>query len=386
MGRPQLYAAAGTITVLAIVGLWVFAAEARGALPSGTFTPLSLEPWPVTEGAAASIRNDALERAAVRLSYAEPVSLAHAADPLAEDGPLTCRYLHDEPSGTSAKFNCVLDGGAVVKVKYNRNSEIHAEVAATRLVSALGFPADEMTIVPRLRCYGCPRFPFLATQVLWYTRSFEALAPHGYDDAYTDFEWVAVERRFNAPAIETPEVQGWAWWEVDRIKGSSQADLDALRLLAVFIAHWDNKSENQRLVCLDERPAAPDRHCARPLAMMQDLGSTFGPSKVNLAQWSDMPVWRDRRRCEVSMTAYPFEGATFAPVEISEEGRQQLARQLATIPEEDVRRLFADARFPEFQSGTDDERDLEAWVRAFRGRVDQIVSAGPCSGSRQSRP
>ena len=60
----------------------------------------------------------------------------------------------------------MLDGGEVVKVKYNRNPEIQAEVAATRLVSRLGFGADRVEIVPRLRCYGCPRFPFLTMRLL----------------------------------------------------------------------------------------------------------------------------------------------------------------------------------------------------------------------------
>lgn len=386
MRRPRLFAAAGSLVVLMSIGLWVFAAEARGPLPAGDFTPRVLAPWPVSEAAAGRIRDDALRRAAVRLSHPQPVSLATGTPPADGLGrPLTCQYLHDEPSGTSAKFDCVLEGGSVIKVKYSRNSEIHAEVAATRLVRALGFAADEVTIVRRLRCYGCPRFPFFAMQLLWMTGSLGVLAPHGYGNAYTDFEWVAVERRFPAPAVETPTGEGWAWFELDRVE-APRADVDALRLLAMFIAHWDNKSENQRLVCLDGVPAAPDRPCARPLALMQDLGSTFGPSKVNLAQWRSLPVWRDRPRCQLDMSAYPFEGATFAPVEISEDGRRQLAQQLATIQEADVRRLFADARFPEFHSGTDDERDLDAWVRAFRGRVDQIVSGGPCSGSPQSRP
>ena len=378
MRRPRLFAAAGSLAVLVAVVLWVFTAEARGSLPDGDYTAAVQPAWPLSESAAKSLRDDALTRAALRIAAPEIVSIASVPKPeLPHDDPVTCRYLHDEPSGTTAKFDCVLAGGAVIKVKYNRNSEIHAEVAAARLVSALGFPADAMTIVPRLRCYGCPRFPFFATQVLAFT-SPGALSPNGYDNAYTDFEWVAVERRFPAPAIETPAEKGWAWFELKRSQ-APRADLDGLRLLAMFLAHWDNKAENQRLVCLDDLPAAPDQPCERPLAMMQDLGSTFGPTKVNLSKWREMPIWRDRRRCQISMSDYPYRGATFPPADISEEGRQQLARQLASIGEDDVRRLFADARFPEFQSGTDDDRDLEAWVRAFRHRVDQVVMAGPCS-------
>jgi hypothetical protein len=44
------------------------------------------------------------------------------------------------------------------------------------------------------------------------------------------------------------------------------------------------------------------------------------------------------------------------------------------LTDADVRSLFAYARFPEHQSGTDDGKDLDAWTAAFRSRVDQIVN------------
>jgi hypothetical protein len=48
-------------------------------------------------------------------------------------------------SGATPKFNGQLTDGEIVKVKYGRsNAEIRAEVAATRLMSALGFDADAM--------------------------------------------------------------------------------------------------------------------------------------------------------------------------------------------------------------------------------------------------
>ena len=232
-----------------------------------------------------------------------------------------------------------------------------------------------MTIVPRLRCYGCPRLPFLATQLLALARSTGALAPNGYGHAYSDFSWVAVERRFPAAAIETPADKGWAWYELKHSQAPA-ADLDALRLLAMFLAHWDNKSENQRLVCLDQAPAeAGDGGCQQPLAMIQDLGASFGPPKVNLARWRDLPVWHDRTRCTLSMRALPFEGATFEDVRVSESGRMLAAERLGAITVQQIERLFADARFPQFQAGTADERDLKAWTAAFRDRVRQIADA-----------
>jgi hypothetical protein len=284
-------------------------------------------------------------------------------------------FLRAVPTGTSAKFDCVLQGGEVVKIKYGRNPEINAEAAATRLVSALGFAADDVQIVPRLRCYGCPRFPFL-TMRLQTGLGGTLIGEHGYEDGYTDFEWVALERRFPAPAIETPSQEGWAWWEL-KASAAPRAQVDALRLLAVFLGHWDNKAENQRLVCLDQ-PAEGRGTCDRPLAMMQDLGATFGPNKVNLARWREFPVWSDPHRCEVSMRRMPYGAGTFPDVAISEEGRAWLGRRLAALSPRDVRALFEAAGFPEYHSGTDDGRDLDAWTAAFRYRVDQIVNAGPC--------
>ncbi len=377
----------GLAGALAVVGVstWLFAAEDRGALPPGHYEASPIPDWPVTLDHADAIRRDAFARAAVRLTpEAGPAAVAgglhasgrSAVDPLAAS-PVTCQFLSNEPSGTSAKFDCVLDGGDIIKVKYGRNSEIHAEAAATRLLTALGFAADRVRIVPLVRCFGCPRFPFLTTQLLAMARLPGLLAPHGYEDAYTDFEWVAVEQRFGAPAIETGDTEGWAWFEL-KASQAPRADLDAFRLLAVFLAHWDNKSANQRLVCLDELPAAPDQRCAQPLLMIQDLGATFGPAKVNLTAWRDLPVWADRRSCTVSMRSLPYNGATFPEARISEAGRIQMARQLSELSSNAVRSLFTDARFPEYHSGTDDERDLEVWMAAFRHRVDQIVNAGPC--------
>ena len=131
-------------------------------------------------------------------------------------------------------------------------------------------------------------------------------------------------------------------------------------------------------MCLDELPAQPDQPCAQPLLMMQDLGATFGPTKVNIAAWRDMPVWVDPQICSVSMKPLPYHGATFPDVRISEAGRAQLAQALSSLSRDQIEAVFTDARFPDFQSGTDDARDLQAWVSAFERRVDQIVKSEPC--------
>lgn len=376
--RQKAGFAAAVAVGLVAVSSWLTAAEYRGVVPDGDFEPRLIEPWILTGGDAAARRLDAIARATFVLpedaSFFDNTTYSAGTDPLARPVP-ACRFVETEPSGTTPKFECVFEGGETVKVKYGRNSEIHAEAAGTRLLRMLGYPADRITIVPRLRCYGCPRFPFLAAR-LRSTIGFPALAADA-SRGYTDFEWVAVEQKFPAPAIETATHKGWSWWELDRSL-APRADIDALRLTAMFLAHWDNKGENQRLVCLDQGAPPPDGTCVRPLAMIQDLGASFGPLKVNLTRWRDLPVWHDRKACQVSMRALPFEGASFEDAIISEAGRLQFAARIAAISDAEIERLFADARFPQFQVGTHVERDLKAWSDAFRHRRDQIINAGPC--------
>jgi len=43
------------------------------------------------------------------------------------------------------------------------------------------------------------------------------------DEGYRDFEWAAVERKFEAPPIEDDSHEGWAWWE---LKGSVRLQPD----------------------------------------------------------------------------------------------------------------------------------------------------------------
>jgi hypothetical protein len=333
--------------------------------------------WPVTPAHASDIRMDALRRAAVRVATQVPFESL--------PDPLTCRFIAEPPAGTTAKFTCASMDGGVIKVKYGRNPEIHAEAAATRLLTLLGYPADDVRIAPRVRCYGCPHFPFFTMQLLSLVRMPNLIGPHGDDQHFTDFEWAAVERKFRAAAIETDGESGWAWWELKESQ-APRAELDALRLLAVFLAHWDNKADNQRLVCLDAVPGVPDRPCAEPVAMIQDLGATFGPYKVNLAGWRSAPIWSDRATCTLSMRSLPFHGGTFPDTQIGEEGRVQLANALLALSDSTIRQVFEGARFGEYYSATDDDRDLDAWTAVFRRRVDEIATAGPCPAVPQSRP
>jgi hypothetical protein len=370
---------AATALLVSFIGVstWLAAADYATIPPRGDFQERERPDLTLTGPHAKRARLDALARATFIVPPDFPRFHPDVPAPLRRPVP-SCFFLPSELSGTTPKFDCVFAGGDTVKVKYGHDAEIHSEAAATALLAMLGYGADTITIVPRLRCYGCPRHPFVAAHL---RKTFHMpFLPESVPGGFTDFEWVAVEHKFPAPAIETDLVSGWEWRELDRVN-APRDEVDAFRLLAAFLAHWDNKSQNQRLVCLDPpSPASPaglrrDGPCTKPLAMIQDLGASFGPPKVNLARWRDLPVWYDRTTCLVSMRALPYEGATFEDVQIHEAGRALAASRLATITDAQIERLFADARFPEFQAGTGDERDLKAWTAAFRDRVRQIAEA-----------
>jgi hypothetical protein len=193
---------------------------------------------------------------------------------------------------------------------------------------------------------------------------------------------VTVERRFEGAEIETKGREGWAFFELDQMDpstGVTRAERDALRLAAMLLAHWDNKAANQRLVCVAAESAGPGP-CPRPVALIHDLGATFGPNKMELDHWKAAPIWADRPSCRVSMRQFPYGGGTFPDAQISEEGRQLIARQLVALSERQLESLFSGARFREFAGGNGESADPGAWARTLASRIRQITDGPACPG------
>ena len=353
--------------------------------PVAFAAPRAKAVWPRDAANAEAARREALQRARVWTAPPDIAAADLSSNPPDPAGTLSqpivrCRYLDGAARGTTAKFDCVLPDGEVVKVKYGHTGEIHAEAAATRLLTALGFGADRMYLVPRVRCYGCLRTPFYTNWALDRLHARELVVRSVPDDRYTDFEWPAVERHFGGMPIEADNREGWAWFELDPIDpvlGANRAERDALRLAAMLLSHWDNKASNQRLVCLSP-PATTPEACARPFAQINDLGATFGPNKMDLEHWKAVPIWTDRAACTVSMRQFPYSGGTFPDTNISETGRQLIARELTALTEPQITSLFAGARFREFSGGSGPGADPRAWTAAFLDKVRQIASGGPC--------
>ncbi len=325
-------------------------------------------------------RADALRRAQVWHPPAVPVAQADLGvsnGPLPDGAEIECDFELRTTDGMTPKFWCrPRDGqharGRPLKVKYGRyNREVKAEVAATRLLAALGFGADHMSVAKRVRCHGCPAYPYARAR---YWDAFWARV-----GGSADFEDVAVEIPLEGHGIEGPTGKGWSFVELAQIDpaqgGAPRAHVDALRIVAMLLHDWDNKAPNQRLACLSGRGDAP---CANVLALLQDVGATFGPHSLDLAAWRGRPFWADAATCRLSMHGMPFDGATFEDVRVSEEGRAFAAKLLTPLTRTQVRRLFAGARFDQYPYDDPSWANLDAWTDTLLDKVRQIAEHPGC--------
>jgi len=287
---------------------------------------------------------------------------------------VNCEYKEKDLSGHSPKFVCETSPGHEVKVKYGpRNAEVFGEVLATRLFWALGFPVDRVYPV-RVRCQGCPREPGESPEMA---------------GAAVEFNPAAIERKLPGRAMETKPDSGWAWSELEQIgpdaPPGARAQRDALKLLAAFVQHTDNKAANQRLLCPTGQETGRTG-CRRPVLMVSDLGLTFGHAgllnknadSVSLATWTEVPVWKDPARC-VAQLKGSFTGSFSSP-RIGEAGRAFLAGLLVQLTDAQLRDLFENARVKRRSSdpSSDPEKDaprgsVDEWVAAFKLKRAQIV-------------
>ena len=293
---------------------------------------------------------------------------------------VTCDYVQKQLSGGSPKFAC-MSGDDELKVKFSApatgaiagqsNAEVFGEVAATRLLWALGFGADRMYPV-RVICRKCP----------------ETLGGIARENNERLFDPATIERKM--PGHEFEPDSAWSWTELDTVNpqqgGAPLAHRDALKLLAVFLQHTDTKPQQQRLLCLEERVPAegPTTVCDRPFMMTSDLGLTFGKANLmnsngkgmNYVAWAATPVWKAGAAGCVGDLPKSFTGTLKDPV-ISEAGRAFLAGLLTQLSDDQIRALFEVSRVTlrlrdpaKARSGF---ATVEEWTDVFKRKRAEIV-------------
>jgi hypothetical protein len=286
---------------------------------------------------------------------------------------VACDYVEKKTlPGTSQKFDCAISEGDVVKVRYGeRNGKVEGAVLASRLLWALGFGADRLYPV-RVTCRGCSSDP-------WNSRD-RVPGEKLFDPA-------AIERKPAGHEMKSEQKGGWAWPELDLVDerqgGAPPAQRDALKLLAVFLQHTDNKQQNERLLCLPKGREA-GATCDKPFMMLHDVGLTFGQANmfnrtsvgsVNFSEWSKTPVWKDAAAC-VGNLSKSATGTLDNP-RIGEAGRQFLADLLVQLTDRQLHDLFEVARVDHRSRRPDSAEppaSVDEWVAAFKHKRDEIVA------------
>lgn len=289
---------------------------------------------------------------------------------------VTCDYVKERFGGNTPKFACAITPEDKVKVRFGRaNGEIFAGVAATRLLWALGFGADPLYPV-RVVCRGCPA-------------AFAAEGEAGAGQIV--FDLAAIERKMHGHELTAGVGPGWNWPELDRVDegagGATVAQRDALKLLAVFLQHTDNKQDQQKLLCLDEKLEGAGAGCHTPFLMIHDVGLTFGRANsfnrnalgsANLERWAGTPIWRDAKHCVANLTQ--SQTGTLAHPIISEGGRKLLQDLLGQLTDGQLQDLFEVARFGNrFLPGGTGGAAVSAWVDAFKHKREEIAG-NSCRG------
>jgi len=150
------------------------------------------------------------------------------------------RFLEEDMGGTQPKFEVEDEQGVRWKVKLGQ--ETMAETAATRLLWAVGYFADEDYYLPEASVEGMPKL----------RRGQEHVSENGL---VRQARW---ERREGPKKIDS-----WSWSKNPFV---GTKELDGLRVMMALMNNWDIKSLNNAIY-----DAGTERRY-----VVSDLGATFG--------------------------------------------------------------------------------------------------------------
>ena len=176
-----------------------------------------------------------------------------------------------------------------------------------RVCCGAGFWRRPRLVRQERALYGCPRYPFPTLKLV--TLAARRRPSRGVDT--TTRSTSTGSRSSESPLVSPsgpPAVRGWALEELARVSSASRTHADALRLMAMFLAHWDNKPENQRLVCLSGPPGATAdargrSRCSRTSAARSGRARWTWTG----GQWADL----DGSAARSEHGEMPHDGATF---------------------------------------------------------------------------
>jgi len=161
-------------------------------------------------------------------------------------------FVQEDHSGTKPKVRVTDADGVFWIAKFpsqsRTGSEVHAEIAASRLVWALGYFVEEHYFVANETITG-------VTGVR--QRTSYALGPDG---------------RFSAARFERrqPDVSNQGRWDLDDNPFAGSRELSGLKILAMLLNNWDARLDNTAIRRMAGPTGLEDRY------LLSDLGTAFG--------------------------------------------------------------------------------------------------------------
>jgi hypothetical protein len=248
------------------------------------------------------------------------------------------KFIRRITKGASTKY--VVEDGRRRKWMVKLGVEAKPETAATRILWAMGYPADETYFVKRARIVGKKSF-------------------------------VVRDVRFERFREGYKEVGNWSW---QRNPFVGTRELAGLKVLMALLNNWDLKKSNNSIFC-------PERGGARCIYLVSDLGATFGKTGSpwrTIFFFADPPAGskgkpRDYARqrfideTERGEVDFNYKGKDPSALKgVSVESAQWMGDRLARLSDKQL----ADA----FRASGFNQQEVSLYTEAFRRRVRQLRS------------
>lgn len=256
-------------------------------------------------------------------------------------------FVSEDTSGTKPKIQVKDQAGVSWTVKLSgvrpEENKVHAEIAASRIVWALGYFADENYFVPTARIDG----------VKDLKRAAALVGPDG------SIHTARFERMPDG-------AERFAEWNIEKNQFDGTRELSGLKMLMVVLGNWDMTTHNTWI----HRVKAAGSPDVEERFVVTDLGSTFGrmtgganaaPSRWNLAEYRNARVVSTVSAGHLVFTS-PLMGN--APLKIPLEHARWFVSFASKLTDEQLRQAFTAAGAS--------ARDAEEFGAEVHTRIDAI--------------
>jgi hypothetical protein len=276
-----------------------------------------------------------------------------------------------------------------------RFNEAFTDIAATRIMWVLGFPADHAYPLGSVACIGCGDDPF-TNDLKGNTASLK--------DTPNVFKVVDAERELPWDTIKPDGDETWSWHDAAKFYSDGtwthqqKVEYDAYRLALGLIFYHNAIPQQNRLSCAAWGPKVEGqaRVCTQPMMYVHDLGSTFGKERSALdvlgqnprgsfSDWEPQTVFTDLGNCQLRAT---MDGDK----QVLKDAQELMIQRLQRLDPQTVKTIFRTARFQIMDqkqlrnlrdSGAADpeEAALEQWIDTFLKRIEEVRTAKNCKAS-----